>query len=105
VEWPRPAILVSLGGEAKVYRGHEGIREVLRDVYDAFAEIRIEYSQIRDLDDRIVAIGRFRARGTESGAEIESAWGAVTEIKNGKAIRIRTYLDPSDALEAAGLSE
>jgi ketosteroid isomerase-like protein len=105
VEWPRPAILVALGGDAKVYRGHEGIREVLRDVYDAFAEIDVEYSQIRDLDDRIVAIGRFRARGKESGAQIESAWGAVAEIKNGKAIRIRSYLDPNDALEAAGLSE
>jgi hypothetical protein len=35
VEWPRPAILMSLGGEAKAYRGHESVREVLRDVFEA----------------------------------------------------------------------
>jgi hypothetical protein len=29
----------------------------------------------------------------------------VTDVRNGKAIRVRTYLDPKDAFEAAGLSE
>jgi ketosteroid isomerase-like protein len=29
----------------------------------------------------------------------------VTDFKDGKAIRVRTYLDPNEALEAAGLSE
>jgi hypothetical protein len=61
VEWPRPAILMSLGGEAKVYRGHEGVREVLEDVFEAFAELHLEISEIRDLEDRIVAIGRASA--------------------------------------------
>jgi ketosteroid isomerase-like protein len=105
VVWPRPAILVSLGGEATVYRGHEGIREVLRDVYDALAELHVEYPEIRDLGDRLVAIGRLRARGTESGATTESAVVTVTDFRNGKAVRIRTYLDPKEALEAAGLEE
>ena len=43
------------------------------------------------------------ARASE--AEIESPHGTVVEFKNGKGIRIRTYLDPKEALEAAGLSE
>ena len=30
---------------------------------------------------------------------------SVSDLKNGKAIRVRTYLDPAEALEAAGLSE
>ena len=29
----------------------------------------------------------------------------VTEFKNGKAFRLRAYLDPEDALEVVGLSE
>jgi hypothetical protein len=29
----------------------------------------------------------------------------VAEFKDGKGIRIRTYLDPNEALEAAGLRE
>ena len=33
------------------------------------------------------------------------AFGTVTDMKNGKAVRIWTYLDPQEALEAAGLRE
>ena len=104
VEW-HPAVLIHFEGEARVSRGHEGVREMLGDVFEAFAEIHTEYSEIRDLGDRIVAIGRFRARGRESGAEIELHVGSVTDFRDGKAIRVSTYLDHNEALEAAGLSE
>ncbi len=104
VAW-QSALQTLLGGEATVYRGHDGIREMLRDLYEAFDEIHIEISEIRDLGDRLVAIGRTHARGKESGAETESPWGCVTEYRDGRAIRIRTYLDPNEALEAAGLQE
>jgi ketosteroid isomerase-like protein len=104
VEW-HSAILVSLGGDTTVYRRHEGVRELLRDTWGAFAEFHYEFLEIRDLGDRIVATGRLRARGKESGAETESPLGSVVDFENGKAIRVRTYLDPKEAFEAAGLSE
>ena len=104
IEW-QPGILTGLGGEAAVYRGHEGIREGFRDLFEALGEIRLDYPEIRDLGDRIVGIGRIRARGTESGAETESPHATVVEYKNGMAIRVRSYFDPKAALEAAGLSE
>jgi len=104
VEW-HPGVLIPFEGEARVYRGHEGVREMMGDVFEALAEIYTEYSVIRDLGDRIVAIGRIRTRGRESGAETESPFGSVTDLRNGKAIRVSTYLDPKEALEAAGLSE
>ena len=88
-----------------MFRGHDGVREMLRDLYEAFDEIHIEISEIRDLGDRLVAIGRTRARGKASGADVESPIGFVTEVKNGKTISIRGYLDPREVLEAAGLSE
>ena len=94
-----------LGGEAMVYRGHAGVREWFGDVSGAFAELHTEYSEIRDLGDRLVAIGHLRARGSESGAAIESPFGTVTQWKTGKMTRLRAYLDPEEALEAAGLSE
>ncbi len=104
VEW-HSAILMAMGGKQTVYRGHEGVREWLRDLYGTLSEFQAEYPDIRDLGDRTVAIGRVRARGRASEAEIESPHGTVTEFKNGKGIRIRTYLDPNEALAAAGLSE
>ena len=104
VEW-RSGILIGLGGEAAVFHGFEGLREALRDLYEALGETHIECSEIRDLGDRVVTLGRFHVRGSESGAQSESPWGAVADFKDGKAIRIRSYFSIEEVLEAAGLSE
>ena len=48
-------MLIPFEGKARVYRGHEEVREMVGDVYDAWTEINTEYSEIRDLGDRIVA--------------------------------------------------
>ena len=92
-----------LGGKATVYRGREGAREALQDLFDSFAELHLEISEIRDLGDRVLANGWMRGRGTESGVEIESPWAYLLEFKNGKATWVRAFLDPQGALEAAGL--
>ncbi len=104
VEW-HSALMVPLGGETAVYRGHDGIRKLFRDLDEALDEWQAEFPQIRDLGDRIFAIGHVRTRGRGSGAETESPLVSVSDLKNGRAIRVRTYLDPAEALAAAGLSE
>jgi hypothetical protein len=37
-----PTLKVLLGGEAAVYRGHDGAGAVVRDLYAALTEIRFE---------------------------------------------------------------
>jgi ketosteroid isomerase-like protein len=96
---------VALGGEAVVYRGYDGAREMVGDLDETLAPLHIEISEIRDLDDVLVATGSLRGHGTESGVDIESPYGLVVEFRNGRAVRIRDYLDPKQALEAVGLSE
>ena len=104
VQW-LPALPGLLVQDAHVYQGHDGIREMFRDFYDVLDEIEFEYSEIRDLGDQVVAIGQIRTRGKASGAETESSYANLAEVRNGKGIRIRGYLDPEAALEAAGLRE
>jgi ketosteroid isomerase-like protein len=104
IEW-HSALHALLGGEQTVFRGHDGVREMIRDLNEAFDQIHIEMSEIRDQGDGLVAIGRTRTRGKASGAETETPLAMVTEVKNGKTISIRAYLDPNEALDAAGLSE
>jgi ketosteroid isomerase-like protein len=104
VEW-HPGLVALLEGEATVYRGREEVREMLQDIFEAFADFRFEFSEIRDLGDRILAVGDMRGRGTESGVEIESPWAFLIQLRNGKATHVRVYLDPKEALEAAGLRE
>jgi ketosteroid isomerase-like protein len=104
VEW-HPGLLASLEGKPTVYRGRDGVREWFRDADGVLGESRMEFSEIRDLDDRIVAFGHYRTRGEASGAETVSQIAYVVEYRNGKATRVQSFLDPEDALEAAGLSE
>ncbi|MGI8461743.1 MAG: nuclear transport factor 2 family protein, partial [Solirubrobacterales bacterium] len=94
-----------LGGEDAVYRGHDGLRKMVLDVDDTLAEIGAEVPEIRDLGDQVLAIGRVRTRGKASGIVTESPLGCLVDFRDGKFSRVRTYLDPTEALEAAGLSE
>ena len=100
-----PLTLAMFGQEATVYRGHEGIRQFVRDVDEVLPQIQVEILEIRDLGERIVASGRVHGRGRASGVEVESPIGWVIEFKEGRVIRMRDYLDPKEALEAAGPPE
>jgi ketosteroid isomerase-like protein len=104
IEW-RPSFQVLLGGEATVYRGHDGVRDFIRDTEEAFTDLEAEQYEVRELGEQAVAIGQFRGRGRESGVRIETAMAWLVEFRNGKAVRVREYLDPAEALEAAGLRE
>jgi ketosteroid isomerase-like protein len=103
IEW-HSALHALMGGEETVFRGHAGVRRMIGDLYDTFAEVRIETSEFRDLGDGLVVIGQTRTRGKASGVETVTPLAFVTEIRDGKTISIRAYLDRREALEAAGLS-
>jgi ketosteroid isomerase-like protein len=100
VEW-HSALHALLGGKERVFRGHEGVREMIGDLNEAFDEFQVEVSEIRDLGDRLVAIGRTRARGKASGVETETPYALVTEIRDGRTVSVRGYLDHREALDAA----
>ena len=101
----RDAVNVMFGGEATTHRGHRGVRELFQDLFDSFAEIETDFRDFRDPGERVVALGQIRMRGRESGVETESPFAALTEWRDEKAVRVSTYLDHEEALEAAGLSE
>jgi ketosteroid isomerase-like protein len=93
------------GTEGNVYRGHDGLRRWYADVMETFEELSTEFTEYRDLGDRIVAFGHIHARGRGSGLEIDSPTGWVFTPRRGKVVRAEGFLDPAEALEAAGLRE
>jgi ketosteroid isomerase-like protein len=100
-----PLNLAMFGREGTAYRGHDGIRRFIRDVDEVLPGIQVQPLEIRDLGERIVANGRLHARGRTSGADVESPIGWLVEFREGRIIRMTDYLDPKQALEAAGLPE
>ena len=104
VEW-HPALPGLLAASAPVYKGYDGMAEMLRDFYEVLDEVHFSYTEVHDLDGRIVAIGHIRTRGKVSGAVTESPSANVAELKDGRGVHLRGYLDPEEALEAAGLKE
>ncbi len=96
---------VMFGGEATVFKGHAGVLEYLRDLDEGFTVRDVQWSEFRDLGERLVVLGYVRGRGRESGIELDSQYGAVAEFRKGRVITYRDYFDHNEALEAAGLSE
>jgi ketosteroid isomerase-like protein len=93
------------GAEANIYRGHDGFRRWVADSFESFEAVENEWSQFRDLDDRVLALGHVKARGRGSGMELESPMGWVFTIRRGKVAKVEGFLSRAEALEAVGLSE
>src|SRR5262249_55963479 len=95
------ALYTMLGGKSTVFRGHAGYREFFQDLTESFSEFKIEVTEIQDLGERVVVIGRLSGRGRASGAEFELPIGYLIEFKDGKILRQDDYLNPEEAIDAA----
>jgi ketosteroid isomerase-like protein len=72
---------------------------------EAWADLRIEIDDYRDLGDRVLALGRVRGTGKASRAPVEGPFAALFVVRDGLFARVDSYGDRAKALEAAGLSE
>jgi len=98
-----PAIETLTEGR-RTYRGHAEIRQYYRDLAEFAVETHVEWSDVRDLGDQVLCLGRFSMKFV-SGAELEQEVGGIYTWRNGKLLELRPYMSKAEALEAAGLSE
>jgi ketosteroid isomerase-like protein len=98
--------LASVSGGAGAYRGHDGIRQFLRDLEEAWDWFRVEVDELRDLGECVLMVGRLQAKGRTSGLEVakELAWilDFRTGIGPGRFMRVRYFGTVAEALAAAG---
>jgi ketosteroid isomerase-like protein len=85
--------------------GLEEAAGALREWLGSFQDGSLRPEQIIDSRDKVVVIAVWHARGKASGALTEWRHGQVWNIRDGKVVSIISYTKPSEALEAAGLSE
>ena len=97
----------TIGGleEDLFLRGRDAIRQRFEieddEVWD---EHRIEPERLVDAGAQVVVIHREYQRAKASGIEIEGKSAAVLDVRNGRIIGMRPYMDPAAALDAVGLS-
>jgi uncharacterized protein len=99
MEWH--PLLGELGGG--VYRGHEGVRRLVSEVYDTWESFRIEVEDLVDAGELIFASSRSRGRGRASGVEADVRLVTVCELRDGRPVCARAYATMEEALVAAGL--
>ena len=101
-EWVPAAQLT----DTEHYRGYDGFQRFMEIWTEDFEDWSSEVEQFIDAGpDCVVAVVRQRATGKESGVPVEVEQGLLFDFEAGRVIRMRNFLDPADALKAAGLSE
>jgi ketosteroid isomerase-like protein len=103
VEWY--SLFASLGEKGGVYRGHEGTRQYMSDLGDAWEIMRADVEDGLEVGNVAVLVGRIHYRGRGSGVETESPAGWVLKFRQGNLIRFRAFREPEQALESVGLRE
>ncbi len=88
---------------SRTLRGHEEIVRYQEEWEEMLEDIRFDFGDYREAGDRVVAMGRVRGVGKGGGTPVEVPLSLVYIFVGDKIARIEEYLDPDQALEAAGL--
>jgi hypothetical protein len=54
-------------------------------------------------DDRVISLIRVTSRDEMSGGEVNGEWAWLISVRGGKCVKVRTFTDHGQALEAAGM--
>ena len=90
---------------AGTYRGHAGLKDVLRRTWEVYDEFRFEVDEFIDAGDSVVALGAAHVRGALSGAAAVQPGATVSRVRGGLIVAFRVYFDRAEAFEAVGLRE
>ena len=91
--------------DARVYRGHEGVRKSWERWLDQWDEYGGEAERFIDCGDDVLVVAREHGRGARSGATVSGRIFIVVTLRNGKILRDREFYDEAAALEAVGLRD
>jgi ketosteroid isomerase-like protein len=90
---------------AGIYHGPEGHAAAMREWLSAWTDLTLEAERFVDAGESVVVPFVVRARGRESGAEVERRWAHAWTLHDGRVVRFEVHLETREALEAVGLKE
>jgi ketosteroid isomerase-like protein len=92
------------GGEAGIYRGHDGVRQWMRELDETMDDLGGEVTEVHEVGEgRFLAAGRFFGTGKGSGATFDVPLAWVYILDGGELKRFEAHFDREAALESLGL--
>ena len=92
--------------DGSAYRRHDGMRTLVAAFSENFDDFRYDVHDIRDAQDRVVALVDMRGRIKHSGSEVSQRRGfVISGFRDGTFGEVRAFLSWSEALGAVGLAE
>jgi ketosteroid isomerase-like protein len=87
------------------FAGVDAVRAWGADLFENFSTMQVHCTDIRDLGDRVLALGVTRTTGKGSGAQTELPFTVVAQFRDGQMTHFTDFGDRAKALEAVGLSD
>jgi len=89
--------------EGRVYHGHDGVCQWIEDLSTDWEYFETYQEEFEEIADRVLIFGRWRARARNSGIELKEQASWLVELRDGRIVRLQTFTDRRDAIEAARL--
>ena len=93
-----------MANEGKPYVGHAGMRKYYDDVAAVWQELEVTPSEIREVDDAVLVLGRVYGRA-DGGYIQDSPAQWVMRFRDDRVSWIHVYTNRSAALSEVGLEE
>jgi ketosteroid isomerase-like protein len=88
---------------AGTYVGLDGLTEFMRIWTEDFAVWELHTERVVGAGDEVVVLAWQRGRRKTSGAPVNNLFGMAFTVEDSKISWVQIYVDPEDALIAAGL--
>ena len=91
--------------ERAIYRGRNEVTGGFAATWEAWELFDLEESEVRDLGDSALWLGRAHLRGGASQVKFDHEFAVNLLVRDGKIVRLHGFSAWQEALESAGLSE
>jgi ketosteroid isomerase-like protein len=101
-----PSVVIEIppdmSAEPDTYHGHDGVRRYFQGFEGMLEDLRYEAIDVTAVGERVLVHTHFSGRGVSSGLDVGIDAYVVTELADGKVVRMRPYPDPGSAQAALG---